>query len=195
MTRNAWRPSNWIFTPYVRMGNTLPARSGKVDDLRFRQAMPQATPSHRRTYTNGAGAGVLSLRIAAKIASHRGAPTHACRVDTRVDAWRYLTLVAAPLVCTTPLQILRSTRRFHSPRGAGFQARNADILVGASGRAPILVAAPLVCITPFQILRGTRRFHGPRGAGFQARNADILVGALGRAPILVAAPLVCTTDR
>src|ERR1019366_1580864 len=47
--------------------------------------------------------------------------------------------------CITPLQILRSTRRFHSPRGAGFQARNADILVGASGRAPILVAAPLLC--------------------------------------------------
>src|ERR1017187_8990745 len=45
----------------------------------------------------------------------------------------------------TPLQILRSTRRFHSPRGAGIQARNADILVGASGSAPILVAAPLLC--------------------------------------------------
>src|ERR1017187_2314325 len=47
--------------------------------------------------------------------------------------------------CITPIQILRSTRRFHSPRGAGFQARNADILVGASGRAPILVAAPPLC--------------------------------------------------
>src|ERR1035441_4637584 len=56
MTRNAWGPSNWIFTPYARMGNTPPARSGKVDDLRFRQAMPQATPSSRYTYTNGAGA-------------------------------------------------------------------------------------------------------------------------------------------
>ena len=48
-------------------------------------------------------------------------------------------LVAVPPLCITPLQILRS------PRGAGFQARNADILVGASGRAPILVAAPLLC--------------------------------------------------
>jgi len=45
----------------------------------------------------------------------------------------------------TPLPILRSTRRFDSPRGAGFQARNADILVGASGRAPILVAAMPLC--------------------------------------------------
>src|ERR1039458_8251048 len=47
--------------------------------------------------------------------------------------------------CITTLQIRRSTRRFHSPRGAGFQARNADILVGASGRALILVAPPPLC--------------------------------------------------
>src|ERR1017187_8403738 len=62
MTRSAWPPSNWIFTPYVRMGNTPPARSGKVPDSRSRLAMPPATPSSRRTYTNGAGPSVLSLR-------------------------------------------------------------------------------------------------------------------------------------
>src|ERR1017187_7929757 len=39
-----------------------------------------------------------------------------------------------------------------SKSGAGFQARNADILVGASGRAPPLR------ITPLQILRSARRF-------------------------------------
>ena len=73
--------------------------------------------------------------------------------------------------CITPIQILRSTRRFHSPRGAGFQSGNADILVGASGRAPILVAAPLLCITPLQILRSARRFcRNPSPGGASDRS-------------------------
>src|ERR1022692_4484347 len=54
-----------------------------------------------------------------------------------------------------------------SKSGAGFQARNADILVGASGRAPPLR------ITPLQILRSARRF---------CRNPSP-VGASDRSPV------------
>ena len=52
-----------------------------------------------------------------------------------------------------------------SKSGAGFQARNADILVGASGRAPPLR------ITPLQILRSARRFcRNPSPGGASDRS-------------------------
>ena len=39
------------------------------------------------------------LRTLRRFHCSRGARTRACRVDTRVDAWRYLTSVAAPPLC------------------------------------------------------------------------------------------------
>src|ERR1035441_9074533 len=42
---------------------------------------------------------VQFLRWLRRFRGSRGARTRACRVDTRVDAWRYLTLVAAPPPC------------------------------------------------------------------------------------------------
>src|ERR1017187_7951648 len=80
-------------------------------------------------------------------------------------------------------------RRFHNPRGAGFQARNADILVGASARAPILVAAMPLCITPTQFLRTLRRFRGSRSARTRACRVDTRVDAW-RISLLVPALLL-----
>ena len=83
---------------------------------------------------------VTQARVERKAVNATSSPPNVCE---KSGLTRFSTQVssrgASPSI--TPLQILRGTRRSHSPRGAGFQARNADILVGASGRAPILVAA------------------------------------------------------